>query len=72
MPCNDMTIRIDQDRDVESEGIDAVGDLPNLAVAMCARILRISNERGNLAKRHAELGPGFPVWSLAIHQCPLY
>jgi hypothetical protein len=34
VPRNHIVIAIDQDRDIESEGPDAVGDLPDLPLAV--------------------------------------
>ena len=41
MAGDHLALAIDQDRDIEPERLDAVGDLPDLLLAVAARIGRI-------------------------------
>jgi hypothetical protein len=49
MPGDHLELPIDQDRDVETECLNAVRDLADLLVAMEAGILRIESQRPNWA-----------------------
>jgi hypothetical protein len=44
MPGDNLALAIDQDWDIEAEGPDAVGDLPDLFAAMPTRVGRIRRE----------------------------
>ena len=44
-----LAVTIDQDRDIETENSDALGDLPDLFAAVAARVGRIWLERINPA-----------------------
>ena len=44
VPCDHVAIAIDQDRDIEAESFNAVGDLPELLFAVAPRIGRIRIE----------------------------
>jgi hypothetical protein len=38
MPPNNLAVAIDQNRDIETEGLDTVGDLPDLLLAVAPRV----------------------------------
>jgi hypothetical protein len=38
VPGDDLAVAVDQDRDVEAKGVDAVGDLPDLLLGMMPRV----------------------------------
>ena len=44
MPGDNLALAIDQDRDIEVEGPDAVGDLPDLLLAMAPRVRGVELE----------------------------
>src|ERR1700730_2313483 len=44
MPTNHVEVSIDQDRYIEAEGLDAIGDLPDLLLAVQPRVRRIGFE----------------------------
>jgi hypothetical protein len=41
VPANHLVVAIDQDRDIKVESSDAVGDLPDLLLAMAPRVRRV-------------------------------
>jgi hypothetical protein len=54
MASDDFVIPVDEDRIVEAEDADALGDLPDLLIRMRARIARIGLERGDRARLHRQ------------------
>jgi hypothetical protein len=44
MPGNDPTIRIDQDRNIETKCRNAAADLMNLTIAMDSSVFRIQRQ----------------------------
>jgi hypothetical protein len=44
VPGDHVVVAIDQDRDIEVEGLDAIGDLPDLLLGMLTRVRRIRLE----------------------------
>jgi hypothetical protein len=41
VPGDNLAVVIDQDRDIKAEGLDALGDLPDLLLAVTPRVSRI-------------------------------
>ena len=41
MPGDHIAVAVDQDRDIEAEGLDAVGDLPDLLLGVAPRVCRV-------------------------------
>jgi hypothetical protein len=52
--CDHLSLRVDQHRHVEAEGLDAARDLADLSWRMSARILRVEFELDNLPENDSD------------------
>jgi hypothetical protein len=62
VPGDNLAVVIDQDRDIKAEGLDALGDLPDLLLAVTPRVSRISVLVGRRPDRRIDIRG---AWSAA-------
>ncbi len=65
---DDAALAVDQDRHIEAERLDAVGDPPHLALRMQARVARVGLERLDRQPAHRDPRGLFRV-RLALEVC---
>jgi hypothetical protein len=70
MPCDYVELGIDEHRDVKAEGLDAVGDLPDLLLAVQPRVRGVGFE---LVDRPVDdRNPGRKAGRLAARSAKVY